>query len=620
MKNAGLLFWLLCGLAPLRGETLYVAADGRAGALPSLAAARDSIRARRSSGAREPVTVVIRQGTYFLSEPLVLEPRDSDTTWSASPGDRVIVSGGRRIENWRKGAGGWSAPAAWNFRQLFVGGRRGQRARSPNHGFFRIDGVSSQDKPFRLRFRGNEIAKSWAGRGVEVIVLLAWAELRMPILAVDEAARVATLAGDPRPSNRETDARYFIENAPEALDAPGEWYLDREAGQVSYRPRSGEDMATEEVIAPVLTQLVRLEGRPEDGQFVRRVRFQGLEFRHTDWTLGPQGYADTQAAVDAPAAIDAVGAEDCAIEKCVFRAHGGYAVWFGRGSKRNRIAATEITDMGGGGVKIGETVQRANPAEQNSGHVVTDNHIHDLGKVYPAAVGVWIGQSSRNTIAHNHIHDLYYTAISAGWTWGYGPNQCQGNTIEWNHLHHVGKDMLSDMGAIYTLGVQPGTAVRYNLIHDVSAFTYGGWGIYPDEGSSEMLIENNIVYRCKSAAFHQHYGRDNLVRNNIFAFNREFQLMRSRAEPHRSFVLERNIVYFDEGALLGGNWTGDQFRLDRNLYFDTRGPVRFPGTNSVEADPGFVNAGEFNFALRPDSPALKMGFHPIDLRGAGPRP
>ena len=115
------------------------------------------------------------------------------------------------------------------------------------------------------------------------------------------------------------------------------------------------------------------------------------------------------------------------------------------------------------------------------------------------------------------------------------------------------------MGGIYTLGIQPGTRIRNNLIHDIATFTYGGWGIYPDEGSSDILIENNIVYHCKSAGFHQHYGRENVVRNNIFAFNRENQLMRTRAEPHISFTFERNIVYFDQGRLLGGNWTGDQF-------------------------------------------------------------
>jgi parallel beta-helix repeat protein len=243
-----------------------------------------------------------------------------------------------------------------------------------------------------------------------------------------------------------------------------------------------------------------------------------------------------------------------------------------------------------------------------------------------------VGQSSRNTISHNHIHDLYYTAISVGWTWGYKPNQSKGNIIEYYHLHHIGKDMLSDMGAIYTLGQQPGTVIRNNLIHDVEAFTYGGWGIYPDEGSSEILIENNIVYRTKSAGFHQHYGRENVVRNNIFAFGREFQLMRTRPEEHVSFIFEGNIVYFNQGKLLGSNWTGSQYRMDRNLYWDARGgPVDFAGRSlkewrehgqdrqSAVADPLFVNAAAYDFTLRPESPALKIGFRPIDMSRVGPR-
>jgi parallel beta-helix repeat protein len=242
--------------------------------------------------------------------------------------------------------------------------------------------------------------------------------------------------------------------------------------------------------------------------------------------------------------------------------------------------------------------------------------------VYCPAVGVFIAQSSGNTVAHNHIHDLFYTAISAGWTWGYGPNQSKGNRIEYNHLHHLGQSMLSDMGAIYTLGTQPGTLIRNNLIHDVVSFTYGGWGIYPDEGSSDMLIENNIVYNCKSAGFHQHYGANNMVRNNIFALNNEFEIMRTRAEDHISFTFDRNIVYFESGRLLGGNWTGDQYRFTKNLYYDRRGAdIRLTAqdTNSVIADPLFVNAGNYDFRLQPNSPALKLGFQPIDMKDVGPR-
>ena len=610
--------------AVLPAATLTVSPDGP---LASLPAARDAVHKLREHNPSEPVTVLVRAGTYRLTETFTLGPADSHVIFAAYPGEHPVISGGKLIDGWKKARGSvWSAPASGDFHQLFINGRRAQRARSPNYGFYRIDGPSSQDKPFLLKFRNHEIHKSWeTSHDVEVIALLAWAELRMPVMQVDETAHTATLAGNPRPSNREVDARYWVENAPEALDMAGEWYLDKTAGMVSYWPIAGENLAQDEVVAPELQRLVQIDGASD-------VTFRGLDFRHTDWNIGPQGYADSQAAAEAAPAFQADHADRLTVEQCRFSQLGGYAIWLGRGSKHGRIVANQIFDMGGGGIKLGETVFRADEADQNFDHTVSDNEIHNIGLVYPSAIGVWIAQSHHNTISHNDIHDLFYTAISAGWTWGYGPAQSNHNLIEFNHLYNIGKGMLSDMGAIYTLGIQTGTVIRNNLIHDVTSFTYGGWGIYPDEGSSDLLIENNIVYRTKSAGFHQHYGANNTVRNNIFAFGGEYQLMRTRAEDHLSFNFDRNIIYFDSGLLLGGNWTGSQYRFTHNLYWDARGyPIR-PATrswdewkasgqdvDSIVADPLFADPAAGNFALAPNSPARKLGFQPIDMSTVGPR-
>jgi parallel beta-helix repeat protein len=192
--------------------------------------------------------------------------------------------------------------------------------------------------------------------------------------------------------------------------------------------------------------------------------------------------------------------------------------------------------------------------------------------------------------------------------------------------------MLSDMGGVYTLGVQPGTVVRNNLIHDVNISVYGGWGLYTDEGSSGIVLENNIVYRCQSAGFHQHYGRTNVIRNNIFALNRESQLMRTRIENHVVFILTNNIVYFDSGSLLGGRW-GDDLEMDHNLYFDTRsrtGDNQTSGTllawqkrghdlHSRFVDPVFKGPGRGDFRLWWNSPARRFGFRPIRMSGVGVR-
>ena len=636
------------------GRLAQARTDGADGPLRTPAAALRAARQVRREAVNAPdeITILFREGRYELTQPMVLTPEDSGAsaekpfTLAAYPGERPVLSGGRRLTGWKRVPGQparWRADVPevrageWYFRQLFVNGQRQQRARIPNIGFYRIQGPSPQDKPVKIPFKAGEIKKEWANDGdVEIIALLAWADIRMQIRAVDETNRVATLSGNPRPSNKEDNARYYIENASDGLDQPGEWHLDRRTGIVIYWARPGEDLTTAEVIAPQLDELLVLRGDFTTPRPVRHVVVRGLTFSHTDWTLGSEGYADTQAAIATHGDLLAEGATDCVIEDCTFTALAGYAIELGRGCQRVLVVGNQMFDLGGGGIRIGDTNKKPQRFEANHSHVITDNHIHHAGLIYPPAVGVFILQSGANRVAHNHIHHLYYTAISVGWNWGYQETPCRENVVEFNHLHDIGQEQLSDMGAVYTLGIQHGSVIRNNLIHDVSAFTYGGWGLYTDEGSTDVVLENNVVYRCKSAGFHQHYGRDNIVRNNIFAFNREHQLMRTRAEPHLSFVFTNNIVCFDSGDLLGSNWSNDNYRMDGNVYWDTRPRAedkfkfanatwqewrgRGHDTNSVIADPMFVKPAAFDLRLKSGSPALKLGFKPIDMSSVGVRP
>jgi len=628
-RLAMVLLFVVAAAAPAQVITV-----SPAGPIKTLVEARDAARAQRNSGITGPITITVRAGTYFLSETLVLGPQDSDTVWEAAHGEHPVISGGRIISGWTRTSGvAWIADAPGPyFHQLFINGRRATRARTPNDSFFHFEGSGSPGKSLQLHFQGNDIKEEWATQpDVEVVGFMAWSDFRAPITAVDPQAHLADLAPTQTSANEE-NARYFIENAPDALDAPGEWYLDRSTQKISYIPLPGEHMEQAQAIAPGLERLVLLRGRPRAGEFVQNVVFRGLTFEHADWNVGPQGYFDLQAGIAASSAISAFGAVNFRVERCTIAHSGGYALELGRGSQHNQVLANEFYDLGAGGIKVGEPNPNSNSVEQNNDNVIADNEIHDLGLVYAAGVGIWVLQSSRNQIVHNHVHDLYYTAISVGWTWGYGQNQSSGNLIAFNDLHAIGKNMLSDMGGIYTLGVQPGTVLRNNLIYDISSFTYGGWGIYLDEGSSGILAEDNVVYNCKSAGFHQHYGRENILRNNIFAFNREHQWMRTRSEQHVSFTLENNIVYFDQGDLLGANWADGTFMTRQNLYYDTRGKnIHFTDKSFAEwkasgqdegsriADPLFVDAGRSDFRLQPQSPALQMGFHQIDMTTVGPR-
>lgn len=626
------------------------------GPLATLGAARDRLRGLRG-GTASPcrVRVLIQPGTYYLPETLVLEPRDSGTAespivWASAGGEAPVISAGRPLGGWQRDGELWvtQVPGVregeWLPRQLFVNGKRAVRARTPNDGFLYVDGMvdgafgwgqpRGEAPKASFTYRNSDIRPEWAARGdVEVVSLQHWAEFRLPITGVDEAARRVTLGGPCAPSNREGNARYWIENAPECLDSPGEWYLDRTTGELSYWPLPGETIEGAQVVAAALQSVLVLQGDAASGELVHDVVFRDLDLRHADWPLDATGYTDVQAAFDVPAAVVASGATRCSWERCRISQVGCYGVDFAPGSSHLRLDRCELADIGAGGVRISGSNDLTDTAHHVFGNTVSQCRIHDIGQVYPAGVGVYVGHSYDNLVSRNEIYDTCYSAISVGWTWGYGPTVARGNVIERNHLHDISRGWLSDLGAVYTLGTQPGTVLRGNLIHDVDSYGYGGWGLYTDEGSSEIVLENNIVYNTKSGGFHQHYGRENIVRNNVFAFARENQIIRSREEAHKSFTFEHNIVLYDSCTVLGGNWGNGQYDMDHNLYWNASGqPVMFGGwtfddwkamghdQNSVIADPGFAAPRQGDFALPPDSPAFEVGFQPISLRDVGPKP
>ena len=655
---------LLCGPAGAEEWTLYVAPyghDGWSGRLPepnregtdgplaSVSAAQATIRQRKQAGPLPGlVTVFIRGGVYELAEPLVFRPEDSGTeatpiTYAAYPGEQPVFRGGRRLTGWKPGPGQtWTTaiPEVRNgtgyFYQLFVNGERRTRARSPNEGFFRVAGLVDvpPEAPWhqgvdRFRFEPGDL-KHWDNLSdVEAVVFHSWNTSRLRIATVDEGERIVTFTGASvfRPNAWEARNRYYLENCREFLDAPGEWYLDRQTGVLTYWPLPGEDPATAEIIAPSLGQLVLWQGQPELGLWVEHLRLQGLSFQYADWSLGPQGYGDPQAAVTVPAALSATGARFCTVEGCEVAHIGTYALWFGRGCQYNRIVQNHLHDLGAGGVRLGEDTMAPEDESEPSHNEVVNNYIHDGGHVYPAGVGVWVAQSSYNTIAHNEIHDLNYSGMSIGWNWDDAPNRTHHNVIEYNHIHHVMREVLSDGGGIYTLGTSPGTVLRGNLIHDVLGYQPPGlgWGIYLDATSNGLLVEKNIVYNTLSGGFMGHNGaHDNLIQDNLFA--RSATVLLWPPPVGQPNVFRRNICYVTQGELLlGDSRPNPQADWDYNLYFDAQGqPLAFGDStleewqeqgmdvHSLVADPLFVDPEHFDFRLKPDSPAFQLGFQPLD--------
>jgi hypothetical protein len=689
--------WLLAGLmagvsAAQAGivKTFYVAPNGNDAASGSwwhpfatFSRAQEAVKTAKevtSAESIERIDVFFKGGTYTLDKPLLLQPEHGGTSaypvcYRAREGQLPVFTGGREITGWTIGAdGAWTVllpevkEGKWDFAQLFVNGTRRFRPRLPKQGYFLTAGdFEKNDSGINgFLFRSNDLSAAWVNLAdIEFHVLHVWSASRMRAAAID-VSQSAVRFPKTRPFNASwsdfKNRRYWAENVKEAFGTPGEWYLDKPSGRLSYMPLPGETPAKTRVEAPFLTQLLIFQGF--ENQPVVNTSLEGLVFRQSQWVTPPEGNFTPQGEMNIPAAVEFVSTRGVTLRRCAFTQLGGYTLAFGPGAHSNTVDHCLMTDLGAGGVKIGPPFAGYRMAEApkdvltpvapdglaKTTSAITISHCRIIGggRIHPAAHGVWIGHSSYNRILNNEISDLYYTAVSLGWVWGYAePSRAHHNEVAFNHMHHIGQGVLSDMGGVYTLGLSPGTTVHDNHIHDVYAFDYGGWGLYTDEGSTGIRMSNNLVYNVKTGGFHQHYGRENVIENNIFANSLKDQVQRTRDEEHLSFYFRNNLIYWDnDGTLLGNNWKGgvrgvkegkpsQHYELGPNLYWHASGKQElFPGkktlpqwqaetgqdAGSLVADPFFVNPAAGDFRLQAGSPAAKVGFKPFDaVASAGPR-
>ena len=509
------------------------------------------------------ITIYMEGGTYAFYEPFFIRPEDSGTKESPtiirSVGDeKVILSGGISIKGWKKQGKVWVADVpAFNgrpldFRQLWVNGKKAVRARDVED-FEKMNRICSVDEKNEILYvpavsirrlidnKGNLKAKY-----AEMVLHQMWCVANLRIRSVevqgDSAAirfhqpesRIQFEHPWPRPmvTTDGHNSAFYLTNARELQDVPGEWYHDIDARKVYYYPREGEKMQEAEVIVPAVETLVRVEGtldRP-----VCHIRFEKITFSYTTWMRPSEkghvplqagmyltdGYRidpkmqrnylnhplDNQGWLGRPAAaVRVVAAKQIDFERCRFEHLGSTGLDYEEAVQGGVVRGCLFRDIAGNGLLVGsfspaahETHLPYDPADRRE--VCTQQHINncyftEIGNEDWGCLAIAAGYVGDVNIEHNEISEVPYSGISLGWGWTQTVNCMRNNRVHANLIHHYAKHMY-DVAGIYTLGSQPKSYVTENCVHSIYKPGYvhdpNHWFyLYTDEGSSFITVRDN---------------------------------------------------------------------------------------------------------------------------------
>lgn len=497
----------------------------------TIARARDRV-ATINGRMTDDIVVHLGGGTYEVSEPVVFDADDSGTnghtvTYKAVADETPVVSGGRVIEGWKvhdKAANIYKAPVGdLVFRQIYVNGVRGIRARRPNlisevtlEGYLGGGGVTGK-APFQFQVNAAEL-KDWEAWGnldeVEVVMVTHWKQKR---------ARIASIAGNlinfREPENaalsmhhlEQGGTPHWYENAYEFLDVEGEFYLDTKTDTLFYKIRK-EDAPPIKVVVPVVETIFDIRGTSPD-DMVHDLQFQGITFQYSNWTkpsthgyqvmqsaawyASPQTYFDTSAPV--PAAVQLGNASDVEIRACTVMRTGAHGIAAVNDVVRDcSIVGNVVADTSAGGIYL--LLNDGN----SRGNTITDNTVERIGMCHSDACGILVARTPDVAILHNEIRGVRYTGISTGWSWDDKNGTARNHDVGFNLIHRT-MGLHDDGGGIYTLGKIPGMRIHDNYVHDIvrSKFSgnYGICGIYLDNGSCLKLVQGNVVENVEAAFF-----------------------------------------------------------------------------------------------------------------------
>ncbi len=579
ISRALLAGWCLLTI-PASGTQLWVAPNGddanpgtETQPLASLAQAqRKAYEFRQNTSPKDsnPIEIILRGGTYHLSEPLQFPSEDSGSTnhpmtIRAATGETPVLSGATEITGWKVANNVPNLPAlsrgkVWvadipkingrplKFRQLWVNNSKAIRAREPNDSLAHLVAWDKTNQTATIPI--SALARIINTGQMEMIIDQVWeiAVLRVKSIELHGTNALITFQQPesklefehpwpPVTVNDHYRAPFFLANAIQFLDSPGEWFADSAAGKIYYWPRPGEDLAHVKVFAPVLETLVRIQGTLD--QPAANIRFQGITFSHTTW-LRPseQGHVPLQAGMfmlDAkklspkgtpyhrgldnlawigrpPAAVSVQNADHIAFDHCTFEHLASAALDFESGTHDDSVTGCSFREIAGNGLQLGkfsdtnvETHVPYRPSDEReicSHEKISNNVFTDCGNEDWGCVGIGVGYARNVSIEHNEVFNLPYTGISVGWGWTKSTNCMSNNLIFANRVHHVGQ-RLGDLGGIYTLSVQPDTVIAENFISDMQPSPYvpdpNHWFyLYLDEGSSFITVRDNW---CPSEKF-----------------------------------------------------------------------------------------------------------------------
>ncbi len=508
--------------------------------------------------------------------------------------------------------------------------------------------IDRHDPALRTNFAFEPGAlKKWPrSSDVEIFVIpeYDWVSELVRLVSVDEDNCVARVEGANCTKPFLPGNRFYAVNVLEELDTPGEWCLVRRTGMLYYWPKD-PDFAKKEIVAPFLDRVIELRGdarRP-----VHHVRIEGFTITDTRFTA-PERVKDTYHADDA--AVWLWAAQHCRIARCTFRDVGGYGVMLRDASTHNEIVENEIVGAGQGGVYLNGFAEKprkpAAGGHRPAHNLVAGNHVHHCGLFYVHVAGVYLACPDDNVVAHNYIHDTTRYAISM-------KQNCPGSVIEYNEVRRTNL-ATRDTGSIEMAGNKAGTIVRYNHIVDSLGCGFDhragrcicpqdACAIYLDNMSSHVQVVGNLCVRGASGVW-LNWGSDNLIENNIVVDSRDRQMILNcwRDKKHwrtKGNRVVRNIFYSTRPDLpvyyLGG-WRSSKAAVDcdRNLIYAGGGEPRLSGrgalswsrwlqkgqdAHSLVAAPLFLAPEKDDYRLRPDSPAFKLGFKPIDVSKIGLR-